>query len=291
MTDFATDRSGGSQTQRQTQTTTLPAPGPMELALRRRFRDLGMSQVDAINTALTLSRKGSLALSPEDQRALDAAYAGAEANLRRDAFLMGQDLGGTQGLNPSDTPVGEAVARQFLPAFASLQSNKAAEGLGLGLQTKRLNQQGLLQGGSAVPGAGLSLMSSLQGERFAQPTVMSFGTGTFDTWNTPSILNQMKTGTEMFRNVGQGVGSMALLGLSDRRLKVNITPVSWNWKADPSGTYFGVIAQELEQNHPHLVTRHPNGYRMVDYSTMVAMLLSERAWLYHQLESKDTSYA
>jgi hypothetical protein len=79
------------------------------------------------------------------------------------------------------------------------------------------------------------------------------------------------------------------VALSDIRLKKNVTPSSeiggikfytWDWNeagkklADPAQPTFGVIADELQQTHPHLVSRGGDGYLRVNY-----------AGLAHELES------
>jgi hypothetical protein len=84
----------------------------------------------------------------------------------------------------------------------------------------------------------------------------------------------------------QGMGSMPR-GVSDIRLKRDIQPVSWKWKQGDDKEYLGIIAQQVEESHPHLVTRGEDGYRRVDYGAMVAMLLAEREHLYAQLAQQE----
>ena len=76
---------------------------------------------------------------------------------------------------------------------------------------------------------------------------------------------------------------------SDERLKQDIHPVAWKWKADPDKEYLGVIAQELQQSHPHLVSTGANGFLRVDYGALTAMLLNERQALYAQLDAHKES--
>jgi hypothetical protein len=83
-----------------------------------------------------------------------------------------------------------------------------------------------------------------------------------DMWNT------------IFKGAGVGLSALSMFGASDRRLKEDITPVgalndgqtvySYRYKGDPR-TQIGLLAQEVERVHPDAVTRHPSGYRMVDY--------------------------
>ena len=73
---------------------------------------------------------------------------------------------------------------------------------------------------------------------------------------------------------------------SDERLKQDITPVTWKWKDNPDKEYIGVIAQELQQSHPHLVSVDSTGFLRVDYGALTAMLLVERQALYAQLDAR-----
>lgn len=75
------------------------------------------------------------------------------------------------------------------------------------------------------------------------------------------------------------------LSLSDIRLKTNIKHLgkenghnvySWDWNedgeriADPKQPTVGVMAQELQETHPHLVELGPDGFLRVDYSGLAA---------------------
>jgi len=74
---------------------------------------------------------------------------------------------------------------------------------------------------------------------------------------------------------------------SDERLKTNIKSLgkeaninvySWDWNdegkrvADPAQPTVGVMAQELQATHPHLVTRANDGYLRVNYAGLVSEL-------------------
>jgi hypothetical protein len=122
----------------------VPDPNAQEQRQLDRFESLSKEQQAAILEGIGLSRQPvsfqSLGLSSADQATLDEAYAGAEANLRRQAGLLGQDLASTRGLNMSDTPVSEVVMREFMPASMQLQSARAQQGLGLGLNMRQLGE-------------------------------------------------------------------------------------------------------------------------------------------------------
>jgi len=66
-------------------------------------------------------------------------------------------------------------------------------------------------------------------------------------------------------------------------LKRDIKPFSWKWNGGDEKEYLGVIAQDVERSHPHLVSRSSEGALMVNYGAMTAMLLDERERLYQEL--------
>jgi hypothetical protein len=78
-----------------------------------------------------------------------------------------------------------------------------------------------------------------------------------------------------------------LPGVSDARLKKNVTAkgkignvnfYTWDWNdagkkiADPAQPTFGVIADELQKTHPHLVSRGNDGYLRVNYAGLASEL-------------------
>lgn len=84
-----------------------------------------------------------------------------------------------------------------------------------------------------------------------------------------------------------GLGSSALMAFSDERLKEDITPTgksvagvpvkSWTWKGTGEKDV-GVIAQDLEKKHPHLVDKtHPSGFRRVNYGGLMRLGQSAKA--------------
>lgn len=288
----------GSQTRGDANTSQVGHAGPltqMEQDLRNQYASLNEEQIGQMRNVMgqyggllsSRGASGSFALDPQEMEQLNQAYAGSEANLRRFGQIMGQDLAGTRGLNTSDTPVSEAVLRETMPAMAALQGQKMQYGLGLGLQArnsafgnKLAGLQGLTGAATTSPTTGFNLMNSLQADRMANKS-------TFNNQNTSMgmpWINRLLTVTEGFKNIGQGIGGMQ--GASDERLKRDITPVSWKWNVGEGEEYLGVVAQDLQRSHPHLVSRHPDGHLQVDYGAMVAMLLNERTHLYAQLEAR-----
>jgi hypothetical protein len=278
--DFAKSESGW------TTTGTVPQRGKWESGVLGELGTLNAQQQGAILQGIDMARQPtgfqSLALSPEDQAVLDQAYAGAEAALRRDANLFGQDVMGRSGLTGTSTPVTESILREFLPQSLQLQSQKAQYGLGLGLNMRQLgenarqfNLSSLFQGGQITPTSGLALLGNLERTRMARAGQQVNG------FKIGSPMDNMEQASRTYKNVMEG--SSGFMAMSDVRLKRDLLPVSWKWKDGDDREYLGIVAQEIERSHPHLVARNASGHLMVDYGTMVAMLLDERRHLYAQL--------
>ena len=140
-------------------------------------------------------------------------------------------------------------------------------------------------------------LQKLFNERLATGRTTTSGStrGTFN----PGFLDRLATASGAQKNFtsagadlagGTGKGTDAMMGgvmnyFSDVRLKQDITPVSWKWKNGDKNEYLGVVAQEIEKSHPHLVEKNEDGHLMVNYGAMVAMLLDERTHLYAQLDA------
>lgn len=181
----------------------VPEMGDEERNLVKRLTGLGVRQADALKFVLNQSQQpgGSMlaGLQGGDKALLDQAFSGAESGLQRQADIMGQNLAGTRGLNMSDTPVSEAVLREMLPQFANLQSQKAQQSLGLGLNLGQLNEgrrqfniQALLNGSQITPSIFGGLANRFQTERFANARTMSSGTGTQS--YSPGLMDQVQQG-------------------------------------------------------------------------------------------------
>ena len=100
---------------------------------------------------------------------------------------------------------------------------------------------------------------------------------------------QSWTGLKTFVN---DVTATNFLLSSDIRLKNNIKPLNvepvdvnyyeYNLKSDPSQKRYGVIAQELEENHPELVNTNEVGMKSVSY---IDLLLKKVAYLEQEVSS------
>ena len=204
---------GKSSTKQTSEQQALVEPmSPEEQSIVKQLTDVGVDQATALRLVQQQASQqpGLVGLQGSDQNLLNQAYSGAEANLQRQGYLLGQQLAGTRGLNPSDTPVSEAVLREMLPAMSSLQSDKAAQSLGLGLNLQQLRQQQLqtlLGSVGQTPGALLGLANRMQTERFAK--AKTIGTNTIQ--NNPSLMSQISQGigiTSDLLNLGSKAGAM-----------------------------------------------------------------------------------
>jgi len=109
-------------------------------------------------------------------------------------------------------------------------------------------------------------LAALQGGASTIPT----GIGTTTSTKTPGLFDYLT----------MGANAAATYAGSDIRLKDNVQPIekvggvqfySWDWNdegkkvAHKDQPTFGVIADELAESHPHLVTRGGDGYLRVNY--------------------------
>jgi len=135
--------------------------------------------------------------------------------------------------------------------------------------------------------------------------------------HTISIGQAVATSSNVqFNSVGVGMAASATAGRidasgdivafssSDRNFKENITPIenpiekirkisgnTYDWKADLKdvhgyeGNDVGVIAQEIEEVLPQIVTTRENGYKAVKYDKLVALLIEGIKEQQNQIDS------
>lgn len=110
-------------------------------------------------------------------------------------------------------------------------------------------------------------------------------------WGSASITKDLTVSQFLYvANDLRAYGDVIAYYQSDKRLKDNIKPIEntldkvsklggyeydWNDKQDTyEGHDIGVIAQEVEEVFPELVTTRENGYKAVKYEKLVAVLIS-----------------
>lgn len=158
------------------------------------------------------------------------------------------------------------LGQQAFNTGQTIQQNQMQQGLmQQGLQQALIDAaRGQYAGYTGSPGASL-------GAPLAALGVTPYGTTTTDTKN-PGLFDYLGLALSPWAN-------------SDPRLKTNITPrgtkggikfYSWDWNdegkriANPNQPTFGVMADELQVTHPHLVKRGGDGYLRVNYGGLVA---------------------
>jgi len=205
----------------------------------------------------------------------------------------------SMGVNPNSGKY-QAMAQQSglglsaQRAGAMTSARERAEDMGW---AKRLDAAGL---GRNLPGASTAAYGSAtsagnaSGANFQQPgatylsgmqgahgTIMDGqqmkvqGLGNVLDAQTRWAMNDANNSSEMFGSVVGG--GLTLLARSDRRLKENIEQVGYdgaldlniyefNYLADPSRRYRGVMADEVEINYPEAVVYGEDGYAKVNYA-------------------------
>ena len=244
----------------------------------------------------------------ETNRAFADQAARTASGLRQAGFqnaqqLAGQDIG-RQMQVASANQAALNQARQFgaqqgmtaqqLNQMAGLQANQqrlgAASQLGqLGQQafnTGQTIQQNQMQQGLMQQGLQQALIDAARGQYAgytgAPTTGLQTQLGAMGATPVPETTTKTsQPGVADYLSMIFGVGAK----LSDIRLKTNIKPLgkengvnvySWDWNedgkriADPAQPTVGVMAQELQETHPHLVQLGPDGFLRVDYSGLAA---------------------
>lgn len=213
----------------------------------------------------------------ETNRAFADQASRTASNLRLSGYqnaqqLAGQDIGrqmqadqfGVQQRLGAASQLGQ-LSNQAFTTGQTIQQNQQQQGL---------MQQGLQQvlidaarrqydGYTGAPAASLALpLAALGSVPNQSTTTQSKNAGLFD---------YLSLGASLFA--------------SDIRLKTNIKPLgkedghnvySWDWNdegkriADPKQPTVGVMAQELQETHPHLVEAGPDGFLRVNYGGLAA---------------------
>ena len=224
----------------------------------------GQQQQRAIQQAQFGQQAGMFGAELGQQRNLQ------QAQMQQQREMGGLDIAGRAALSQPQLDMQARAQRAGL--LGGLQGQQMQNlGLlgGIGQQQQGLQQQGL--------GAARGEFDRALGYGPQQLSLLSAGMGNPLAGQTTS----QKTGT------GDILGSAAQLAgmyfLSDKTLKENIKPIgksknghnlyTWNWndKAKELGINdptTGVIAQEVMRYMPEAVSKHDNGYYMVNYGVL-----------------------
>ena len=225
----------------------------------------GMSNQAAFNAAQQFGQNLGLQSQTANQAAFNAAQQfGQNLGLQSQVANQGADLSGAQLRLSAANQMG-GLGQQAFNTGRTISQDQMQQGLmQQGLQQQLIDAaRGQYQGAVGAPTQSLSLpLAALGAAPVPQSTAKSKQPGLFDYLSL--------------------AGSVAA---SDIRLKTNIKHLgkenghnvySWDWNddgkriADPKQPTVGVMAQELQETHPHLVELGPDGFLRVDYSGLAA---------------------
>ena len=202
-------------------------------------------------------------------------------NLQQQGFNTA--LGAAQ--NQQQTQLGGAaqlgqLGQQAFNTGQAIQQQQMQQGLmQQGLQQSLIDAaRGQYAGFTGAPAASLGLPLAALGAQPNQSTTTNK--------KNPGLFDYLSLGASVLAAPMTGGGSLAgSIFSSDQRLKTNVKLLgkesghnvySWDWNdegkkiADPAQPTVGVMAQELQETHPHLVKRGDDGYLRVDYSGLAA---------------------
>jgi len=294
-----TESQSSSQFSESDQKTTFAPASEQEKQLIEDYKSLGSSQRKTLENLMAVANgdRSMFSLTPEDEAKLNAAYTSAAGQLETGMRDYADFNAGGRGMRMSDTPVAQQALQRYGLGLAELQSQKANAGLNLGFQANQARNALGLNTVNSLPAGYNAAFTPLFNERMASGTTHFAGSGSSRSTYNPSILGQINQGMQAYYTLGAGTNQFAQaassgagsFAMSDINLKRDITPFAWKWKDGDEKEYLGVIAQDVERSHPHLVSRDQDGNMLVNYGAMTAMLLREREELYAQLEQERST--
>jgi hypothetical protein len=185
--------------------TTAPRSGSEQQILNQ-LQGYGDQQLSFLNN-LVRGGTSPFALNSADQAQLDQAYGGAMNRFQTEGKDYADYLATTRGLNKSDTPVSQQAMERYGMGMADLLSQKANQGLNMGLQGTGLR----LQGTQALPSGLLGAFNPQFQERMQTGIQRGSGSssGVTTMRNTPSLMQQISGGMSL---ASQGIGLGAQIG-------------------------------------------------------------------------------
>ncbi len=275
------------------------AAGGLQQAMQGTQRAMGGPNIGQFMNPYTSMVTGQTLSDLERQRQMATNTTGAQAT------QAGAFGGSRHGV--ADALTNEAFARQGAQTFGNLQQQgfntalraaQAQQGTQLAgaAQLGQLGQQAFntgqsiqqqqMQQGLMQQGLQQSLIDAARGQYggFTGAPAASLGLPLAALGAQPN-----QSTTTQKKNPGLfdylSLAASAAASMSDIRLKTNIKPLgkeqgvnvySWDWNdegkriADPKQPTVGVMAQELQETHPHLVECGDDGYLRVNYGGLAA---------------------
>ena len=223
------------------------------------------------------------------------ALANQQARARAEEFGQGTTLD-AQRANQQAAQQAANLRLQSAGQLGSLSQTGFGQGMDIarqqqqqGLAQQAMNQQlidrarGQFAGFTGAPTTSLGLPMAAVG-------AADMGQQTQTSSMQPGLFDYLSLGASVAAAPMTGGGSIAgnfFGGASDPRLKINVKPLekrggiqfySWDWNdegkriAHPDQPTVGVMADELQETHPHLVQRGADGYLRVDYGGLAGAI-------------------
>jgi hypothetical protein len=164
-------------------------PSAEEVHERQGLAWIGEQQKAGLSDFANFARTGDyLALDPQHQAQLDKAFDASRQQLQLEGKDYADFLSGSRGLRMSDTPVSQQALQRYGLGLSSLESNRA------------------------LPSGSVFAHNAFMGNRLAQPTTYSQGTGNTTVHNNPSLLTQMNQGAQFRYTMHAGTNQATQAG-------------------------------------------------------------------------------
>lgn len=268
--------------------TTVEIAGGLKIngALRDQYGNVGVAGSVLTSTGIGISWSSSVGSGAQ----------GTSGSQGLQGLQGTEGIQGTQGIQGTAGAQGSQGAQgtQGLQGIQGLQGTQGLQGLqgvqgsgaqgstGTGSQgaqgTQGLGTQGT-QGVAGSAGSGLTITDDTTTNSVRYPTFVDVTTGTATaTYVSSSKLNfNPSTGT---------FSATVFTSLSDRSQKTDITTITdaietvkklrgvrYKWVDDHNQPSMGVIAQEIEEVLPEVVTENPGGLKSVSYGNIIGLLI------------------
>jgi len=276
------------------------AAGGLQQAMRGTQQAMAGPNIGQFANPYTQMVTGNTLNDLERQRQMTANTTGAQAS------AAGAFGGSRHGV--ADALTNEAYARQGAQTFGNLQQQgfntalNAAQNqqniqMGGAAQLGQLGNQAFNTGqtiqqnqahqGLMQQGLQQALIDAARGQYagYTGAPMGSLSAPLAALGATPSQSTTTKSKNPgLFDYISLGLSSAATAAASDARLKTDVTPAgkvggfnfyNWNWNdegkriADPKQPTYGVMADEVQATHPHLVKRGKDGYLRVNYRELM----------------------
>ena len=205
-------------------------------------------------------------------------------------FAVGQGTGVT--VNTNDVAIGQDVATTANVTFATITTTGNIESQGDIIAQNYIVSSSVTHMTSSFR-SGSTISGDTPSDDTHQFTGSLFISGStpndITTKNSIFVGNHISASGNITGSQIEASGDVIAFGSSDRRLKDNITPIEnpldkmdkiggytfvWNNKQSTyEGKDIGVVAQEIEEVLPELVTTRGTGYKAVKYEKIVPLLI------------------